>query len=78
MRLTRTFLSPELRDRLSGFVWLARRHTPSTEEWRRMGAEIRIIDNESAENDLVRSLYGVDVLVNAWVSTGRLHPPAQY
>jgi hypothetical protein len=66
-RLTRTFLSPELRGRLSGFVSLARRHTPSTEMWEDMGAEIRIIENESTENDLVRALDGVDVLVNAWV-----------
>ncbi len=64
-RLTNTFLSPEVRDRLSGFVALARRHTPSTEKWKSLGAEVRIIENESDEDDLVMALDGVDVLVNA-------------
>ncbi|ETI22626.1 hypothetical protein G647_06702 [Cladophialophora carrionii CBS 160.54] len=69
-RLTNTFLSPELRDRLSGFVSLARRHTPSTERWTTLGAEIRIIENECDENDLIMALDGVDVLVNAISSAG--------
>ena len=64
-RLTNTFLLPELRDRLSGLVSLARRHTPSTEKWSSLGAEIRIIEDESDEDDLVMALDGVDVLVNA-------------
>ena len=64
-RLTNTFLSPALRNRLSGFVSLALRHTPSTEEWTDLGAEVRPIENDSDENDLVMALDGVDVLVNA-------------
>jgi uncharacterized protein YbjT (DUF2867 family) len=64
-RLTSTFLSPELQDRLSGVVSLARRHTPRTEKWKDLGAEIRIIDDQSDEDDLVMALDGVDVLVNA-------------
>ncbi|KAJ9609508.1 hypothetical protein H2200_005835 [Cladophialophora chaetospira] len=71
-RLTNTFLSPELHDRLSGFVSLARRHTPSTEKWKGLGAEVRIIDNESDDNDLVMALDGVDVLVNAISTAGAI------
>ncbi len=64
-RLTNTFLSAELRGRLSGLVSLARRHTPTTEKWENLGADIRIIEDESDEHDLIMALDGVDVLVNA-------------
>ena len=64
-RLTNTFLLPELCGRLSGFVFLARRYSASTERWKVLGAEIRIIGEESDENDLIAALEGVDVLVNA-------------
>ncbi|EXJ58398.1 hypothetical protein A1O7_05823 [Cladophialophora yegresii CBS 114405] len=69
-RLTDTFLSPGLRDRLSGVVALARGHTPSTERWTKLDAEIRIIDDECDENDLIMALDGVDVLVNAISTVG--------
>jgi uncharacterized protein YbjT (DUF2867 family) len=63
--LADTFLSSELRDRLSGFVSLARRETPKTEDWEKAGAEIRIIKDDCDENDLTMALDGVDVLINA-------------
>ncbi|OQU95249.1 hypothetical protein CLAIMM_01483 isoform 1 [Cladophialophora immunda] len=73
-RLTETFLSDELRTRLSGFVLLARRQTARTERWRdRLGAEVRIIEEEGEEcdeNDLIMALDGVDVLINAISSSG--------
>ena len=64
-RLTTAFLSPELRGRLEGFVSLTRRQTPTTEQWKALGAEIRTIDEKSDENDLIMALDGVNVLVNA-------------
>ncbi|KIY00745.1 uncharacterized protein Z520_03410 [Fonsecaea multimorphosa CBS 102226] len=75
MRLTETFLSDELRPRLSGFVLLARRHTARTERWRdQLGAEVRIVEedggDECDENDLVMALDGVDVLINAISTSG--------
>ncbi|OAP60122.1 hypothetical protein AYL99_05124 [Fonsecaea erecta] len=81
-RLTETFLSNELRHRLSGFVLLARRHTARTERWRhRLGAEVRVVGDEGdegddndgdvcGESDLVMALEGVDVLINAISSSG--------
>ncbi|EXJ68869.1 uncharacterized protein A1O5_07801 [Cladophialophora psammophila CBS 110553] len=65
-RLTGTFLSDELRTRLSGFVLIARRHKASTQRWAERGAEIRIIEEDAYdENDLVMALDGIDVLINA-------------
>lgn len=64
-RLINTFLSQELRDRLSGVVALARQHTPTTNKWSTTGAQIRTIDDTSDEDALITALDGVDVLVNA-------------
>jgi thioester reductase-like protein len=64
-RLMDGFLADDLRDGPAGIIALVRKRSDKTHGWEKLGAEIRIIDGSSSEQELVMALEGVDVLVNA-------------
>jgi uncharacterized protein YbjT (DUF2867 family) len=64
-RLINEFLGKDVRSAIAGVIALVRKRSVKTQVWEKQGVEVRTIDGSSSQQDLVKALDGVDVLVNA-------------